>query len=434
MIQLAVVKEQSAGGAMIWKLEPSEELCFGSEGSNKVEQLQITLPKEWDGYTVRITFLPRGRYPVGIVLPQDGIIDITADITSGAYGIGSFVLDAVQGEKVTYTVGGRYTVYTHPKAGGKAPEYTPDEYQQLVSQVKNAIPPGGTTGQVLVKKSDADRDFAWEDQSGGEQVNPDWNQNDETAPDFVRNRTHWEETAVIAPVNITWDGNTDGVLKAGWSYKVSDMVFTGEQLKKMTYTLRDGTVINFADCDWMDFTNKDIIAYADSGFAIVLTANTAVPGGDPTPLPETGVWFSSDGVSLTGPEETQSVVHKIDEKYLPNSVPSISSATVGQTVKVSAVDENGVPTKWEAVNCTSVYYVKVTSNPDGMTLKDTFSNIETHYNNGDILILKIFDEASNVTYFYHFHSYSSSRFQFGDEPNDGAHYNIHQLDNSITYS
>ena len=197
MIQLAVVKEQSAGGAMIWKLEPSEELCFGSEGSNKVEQLQITLPKEWDGYTVRITFLPRGRYPVGIVLPQDGIIDITADITSGAYGIGSFVLDAVQGEKVTYTVGGRYTVYTHPKAGGKAPEYTPDEYQQLVSQVKNAIPPGGTTGQVLVKKSDADRDFAWEDQSGGEQVNPDWNQNDETAPDFVKNRPFYTGDPVI---------------------------------------------------------------------------------------------------------------------------------------------------------------------------------------------------------------------------------------------
>ena len=188
MIQLAVVKEQSAGGAMIWKLVPSEELCFGSEGSNKVEQLQITLPQEWADYTVRITFLPRGQYPVGIVLPQDGIIDIKADITSGAYGIGSFVLDAVQGEKVTYTVGGRYTVYTHPKAGGKDPEYTPDEYQQLVSQVKNAIPAGGATGQVLAKKSDADRDFAWEDQSGGEQVNPDWNQNDETAPDFVKNR------------------------------------------------------------------------------------------------------------------------------------------------------------------------------------------------------------------------------------------------------
>ena len=197
MIQLAVVKEQSAGGAMIWKLEPSEELCFGSEGSNKVEQLQITLPQEWADYTVRITFLPRGRYPVGIVLPQDGIIDITADITSGAYGIGSFVLDAVQGEKVTYTVGGRYTVYTHPKAGGKDPEYTPDEYQQLVSQVKNAIPPGGTTGQVLAKKSDKDRDFAWEDQSGGEQVNPDWNQNDETAPDFVKNRPFYTGDPVI---------------------------------------------------------------------------------------------------------------------------------------------------------------------------------------------------------------------------------------------
>lgn len=38
----------------------------------------------------------------------------------------------------------------------------------------------------------------------------------------------------------------------------------------------------------------------------------------------------------------------ISADFLPTSVPAIKSASVGQVPKVAAVDENGVPTKWEA--------------------------------------------------------------------------------------
>ena len=50
-------------------------------------------------------------------------------------------------------------------------------------------------------------------------------------------------------------------------------------------------------------------------------------------------------ISISGP---CSVVKQIDSKFLPTSVPMIDSAVVGQVPKVAAVDENGVPTKWEA--------------------------------------------------------------------------------------
>lgn len=33
----------------------------------------------------------------------------------------------------------------------------------------------------------------------------DWDQNDETARDYIKNRTHWENL-----VNVSWDGNTEG--------------------------------------------------------------------------------------------------------------------------------------------------------------------------------------------------------------------------------
>lgn len=49
---------------------------------------------------------------------------------------------------------------------------------------------------------------------------------------------------------------------------------------------------------------------------------------------------------------------KIDKKYLPDNIGGsggnvdlgVTGATVGQTVKISAVDENGVPTAWESVD------------------------------------------------------------------------------------
>lgn len=45
------------------------------------------------------------------------------------------------------------------------------------------------------------------------------------------------------------------------------------------------------------------------------------------------------------PSET---IHPMSSDFLPTSVPAIESASVGQVPKVAAVDENGVPTKWEA--------------------------------------------------------------------------------------
>lgn len=46
--------------------------------------------------------------------------------------------------------------------------------------------------------------------------------------------------------------------------------------------------------------------------------------------------------------ETKSV--PLDEKYIPTNIPKIQSATVGQTIVVKEVDENGKPTEWECVD------------------------------------------------------------------------------------
>ena len=63
------------------------------------------------------------------------------------------------------------------------------------------------------------------------------------------------------------------------------------------------------------------------------------------------VYNSDPNASYTvGIYSGKEFVRKIDDKYLPTSVPCITKATAGQTIKVSSVDENGTPIKWEPVN------------------------------------------------------------------------------------
>ena len=73
---------------------------------------------------------------------------------------------------------------------------------------------------------------------GGEQVQTDWNQNDTTAKDYIKNRPGGYEEGF----EITWDGDTTGRPSAtaegmpnAW-YKVSDKILTADQIIGSTVT------------------------------------------------------------------------------------------------------------------------------------------------------------------------------------------------------
>ena len=65
---------------------------------------------------------------------------------------------------------------------------------------------------------------------------PDLNQNDESAVDYVKNRTHY---TITEGFDIAWDGNTEGIdtfvetdlFPSGVFYRVSDMVLSNEVLQ-----------------------------------------------------------------------------------------------------------------------------------------------------------------------------------------------------------
>lgn len=65
------------------------------------------------------------------------------------------------------------------------------------------------------------------------------------------------------------------------------------------------------------------------------------------------VYFSgidtTDKVSAYIYEITEAII-PIDEQYIPTTIPAVQTASVGQTIVVKAVDDNGKPTEWKAVD------------------------------------------------------------------------------------
>lgn len=155
---------------------------------------------------------------------------------------------------------------------------------------------------------------------------PDLSQNDPNAADYVKNRTHYEETVIVnEPLNITWDGNTEGLVMTEGvpAYKVSDSVLTDEQIKLTTETDNDGRSTNISN-KWDKLVQNGSVSEAvviTYGVAYVRTAGVEFLG---SVFPETGIYFMLyDGayiasLTTTEPvEHTKTVVKKIDKKFLP---------------------------------------------------------------------------------------------------------------------
>lgn len=127
---------------------------------------------------------------------------------------------------------------------------------------------------------------------GGGGVQADWNQNDETAPDYVKNRPGGY-TKATPGYEITWDGVVGDkvAVDIGDSMqlvKVSDRVFATEELIRATMT-----VINDGEAETNIITEDSINAESDGlvidGY-IVIAATAPATVADIT-FPETGTYF-----------------------------------------------------------------------------------------------------------------------------------------------
>ena len=163
----------------------------------------------------------------------------------------------------------------------------------------------------------------------GSDIQADWLQNDPMSASYLRNRPFYEEKKkVFSPLNLTWDGNTDGISAffqdtlATKYYKVSDDIFTNDQIKMMAYSLNTGESFTLSSLPFGLFDGEDFVKSVG-----VFFARKAGAFRDIWDVPEPGVYFilnSDTGVfvkSLTSTdhiEHTETIIHKIDSKFLPD--------------------------------------------------------------------------------------------------------------------
>jgi hypothetical protein len=136
MISLTIEKAAAEGGASCFCIRPAH-ISMGSTGANLVDKLSLAIPAEWQGKTIRLTFVPddAAQQPKAIVLDSTLQCSITADITASESG--KLLADAVDANGyAAYSAVCNYTAAPHPAAGGAAPAYTANEYQQFVSQIQ----------------------------------------------------------------------------------------------------------------------------------------------------------------------------------------------------------------------------------------------------------------------------------------------------------
>ena len=185
------------------------------------------------------------------------------------------------------------------------------------------VPSGGTAGQILSKTADG---AAWTDPpSGG--VQPDWNQNDPTAADYIKNRTHYDEQTVIE-----WDGDTTGLVGVnGMFYKVSDVIPTKSDVVNGTITLSNGSAITITS-DMTGLTDGDSFTIAEFAFVI---ASAGVFSDKGFSFPETGIYFLL-GSNVHTSELVYSSTKTIAPKYLPSDavLPYVTASDDGKLLQV----------------------------------------------------------------------------------------------------
>ena len=169
-------------------------------------------------------------------------------------------------------------------------------------------------------------------ETGGGGVQPDWNQNDSTQPDYIKNRPFYTgnpvETVLVEESTVSF-ADHGGIYVAQFPSTFAATV--GEAYK----VYWDGTAY---ECVCVDFNNNLVIgnlsvmgAGSDTGEPFLMAINN-----DSVSEFYTADTSASHTISISA---TVVSVVKIDEKYLPNTVATKSEVEVAQTTANNAKSE-----------------------------------------------------------------------------------------------
>lgn len=156
-------------GAHTTLAEDRPVMLLGTAESYGIEMLHIVLGKDWAELTITATFNASDGSSTDVLMGTDGNIAVPTEATAKS-GSGRIVFTGVSNGVQRISCDLEYFVVAHSaingvQSGGTAPSW----FEQAVTRF---MPTGGTAGQVLTKKTDADFDAKWQDSQGGAGLKP----------------------------------------------------------------------------------------------------------------------------------------------------------------------------------------------------------------------------------------------------------------------
>lgn len=201
-------------------------------------------------------------------------------------------------------------------------------------------------------------------------IQPDWDQNSSSQPDYIKNRTHKREEVVVSSFTLVALSEYTITINTGATVKI----FT---VDSKTGEMPDGTSVycgvnedppillpklNIPDSvidDHSSYGYGDPSVFSsgtyvtndssvhDNGLDIGVGSVSSDPNGWTIRVSSDSKYFNYEALTLEfGTLET--VYTPLDENYIPMTVPRVSFASAGDILRVKAVDGNGVPTGWES--------------------------------------------------------------------------------------
>ena len=180
---------------------------------------------------------------------------------------------------------------------------------------------------------------------GGEQVQTDWNQNDTTAKDYIKNRPFYEyviRNSVLADIcsEVTASGedwvSKDGIMVTGVATGVAIYIDSSISIGDSLQVILNGNSYTCPVEDYSSFGINGAIGFGDSslatsgtvstyGFVVILASTLKFDKLDQT-KPYVVLMAAVPG--STAPTEFKIIgdankIAKIDEKYLPNNIATV---------------------------------------------------------------------------------------------------------------
>lgn len=251
--------------------------------------------------------------------------------------------------------------------GATALQSVPSTYRTAAAQnvidakkQDTLIQSGASVGQIVKISAvdDTGKPTAWEAINIPEQAQPDWNQNDNTQPDYVKNRPFYTRIRTRT-VTVETVPAEDAELEGFPVFAVGDTV-----------------TVN------VDSVEHSLVAYDDAGYDTIGDTTHSLNSGEgqfgwQIYVEEDGVvWFSAkEAHTVSYVVEEEEEVVKIDEKYLPDSVVD----TNAYQVRIEKRETSG---KWTLT-------------------RGTYDEIYEKLQRGTPINVEIVNYGIAVQYFYH---------------------------------